>query len=99
MPTKRQITCLTLTDGVEVILEPSLVLFFFLGGGGLFSLGFVVEKSILLSCFKNTQNSISAWALFLRYSQNFANFSLDILIYFRVYSLATRKRWLPLLRF
>ena len=34
MPTKRQITCLTLTDGVEVILEPSLVLFFFFGGGG-----------------------------------------------------------------
>ena len=29
MPTKCQITCLTMTDGVEVILEPSLVLFFF----------------------------------------------------------------------
>ena len=29
MPRKRQITCLTITDGIEVILEPSLVLFFF----------------------------------------------------------------------
>ena len=53
MPTKRQITCLTMTDGVEVILEPSLKLFFLF-------FGFVFARFCYLKkhCFELFQHKI-----------------------------------------
>ena len=74
MPTKRQITCLTLTDGVEVILEPSLVLFFFLGGGGVVFARFCRWKKHFIELFQKHTKLYLSLGFILKIFSKFRQF-------------------------